>query len=98
MRSGSVRQAQPAFASVRSVTPLPSADAVSAEETARADDWPGSAPCVWLPDGIALGSDGEPQAPINNPPRTTNTVHAQLKTFDLLNLRESGKAFGHRHR
>ena len=86
MRSASGLQAQPAFASVRSVTPLPSAGAVSPEETARADDWPSSAPCVCLPDGIALGLDGDAQAPIPNPPNTTNKVHARLNTFDMLDL------------
>jgi hypothetical protein len=87
MRSGSVKQAQPAFASVKSVTP-PAADTVSAAEPAKAGDSPSSAPCVWLLDGITLGWDGEPQAPINSPPQTANTAYARLNTFDMLNLSE----------
>ena len=86
MRSGSVMQAQPALASVRSVTPLPSTDAVSPEATSRADDWPSSTPCAGLPDGIALGPDGDAQAPIPNPANTTNKVQARLNTFDMLDL------------
>src|SRR5205085_3918299 len=73
-------QVQPAL------TPVPSADPVSPEETAGADDWPSSAPCVWLPDGIALGPDGDPQAPIPSPPNTTNKVHARLTTVDMSDL------------
>jgi hypothetical protein len=76
-------QLQPAFMSVASVTPLPSADGCSPEERARADGWPASAPCVCLPDGIALGPDGDPQAPIPSPPNTTNKVHARLNTRDM---------------
>ena len=64
-------QLQPAFMSVASVTPRESA--VSPEETAPAD-------------GIALGLDGDAQAPIPNPPNTTNKVHARLNTFDMLDL------------
>ena len=65
-------QVQPAFTSVTSVTPWESADACSPEDTARADGWPSSAPCACLPDGIALGPDGDAQAPIPNAPNTTN--------------------------
>ena len=54
---------------VASVTPWESAD--SPEETAP-------------PDAIALGADGDAQAPIPNPSNTTNKVHARLNTFDIL--------------
>ena len=64
-------QLQPAFMSVVSVTPTESA--VSPEETALAD-------------GIALGLDGDVQAPINSPPNTTNKAHTRLNTFDMLDL------------
>ena len=62
-------QLQPAFMSVVSVTPTESA--VSPEETAPAD-------------GIALGLDGDAQAPIPNPPNTTNKVQARQNIFDML--------------
>ena len=75
-------QVQPAFMSVTSVTPRNSVDAFSPEETSPADDWP-STPCAGF-DAIALGPDGDPQAPINNPANTTNTVHARLNIFDML--------------
>src|SRR6186713_2184919 len=69
--SGGVTQVQPAFASVVSVTPGEIADdSVSPETTARGDGWPSSAPGVWLPDGSALGVEGDVQAPIPNPPTT----------------------------
>lgn len=67
-------QLQPALISVASVTPWESAD--SPEETAP-------------PDAIALGADGDAQAPIPSPPSTTNKVHARLNTFDILGLRET---------
>jgi hypothetical protein len=65
-------QLQPAFMSVTSVTPVESA--VSAEETAPADE-------------ITLGPDGDEQAPMPNPPNTTNKAHARLNTFDMFDLR-----------
>jgi hypothetical protein len=77
---GGATQVQPAFASVTSVTPgeiavtsgeiafSPGEIAVSPEEMSPAD-------------GIALGVDGDAQAPIPNPPTTTNKVHARL--FDM---------------
>jgi hypothetical protein len=37
-------------------------------------------------DGMALGVDGDAQAPIPNPPTTTNKVQARLNTFDILDL------------
>jgi len=86
MRSFSVKQAQPAFASVRSVTPLPTAAAVSPGETASADGWPGSAPCVRVAAGVALGPDGDAHAPIPNAPNTANKIRARLNTFDMTNL------------
>jgi hypothetical protein len=49
MRSRNCVQAQPALTSVRSVRPPPSADAVSPEETAGAEEKPGSAVCVCWP-------------------------------------------------
>lgn len=64
-------QLQPAFMSVSSVTPWESAD--SPDESAPAD-------------GISLGLDGDAQAPIPNPPSTTNQVHARLNTLDMLVL------------
>ena len=65
-------QLQPAFMSVASVTPRESA--VSPEERSPAD-------------GIALGFDGDAQAPIPNPANTiTSKVAARLNTFDMLNL------------
>ena len=64
-------QLQPAFMSVASVTPLESA--VSPEGAAPAD-------------GIALGLDGDAQAPINSPPNTMNKVDARLDTFGMLDL------------
>ena len=82
--AGGATQVQPAFASVTSVTPREIA--VSPEEPSRVDDWPSSAPCVCLPDGIALGPDGDAQAPITSPTNTTNKVDAQLNTFDILDL------------
>jgi hypothetical protein len=57
--------------SVASVTPVESA--VSGEEMAPAD-------------GIALGLDGDAQAPMPNPPNTTNKVQARLNTFDIFDL------------
>ena len=65
-------QLQPAFMSVVSVTPTESA-VVSPEDTVPAD-------------GIALGLDGDAQAPINSPPNTTNKAHTRLNTFDMLDL------------
>jgi hypothetical protein len=80
-------QLQPAFMSVTSVTPpLESADAVSPEETARADCWPSSAPCICLPDGIELGPNGDEHAPIPKVPNTASKVYARLNTFDMLHL------------
>ena len=35
---------------------------------------------------VLKAGDGEPQAPINSPPRTTNRVDARLNRFDMLNL------------
>jgi len=64
-------QVQPAFISVVSVTP--GEIAVSSEATAPAD-------------GVALGLDGDAQAPTTSPPKTTNNVHARLNTFDMLDL------------
>jgi hypothetical protein len=56
--------------SVVSVTP--GEIAVSSEATAPAN-------------GIALGVDGDAQAPSPSPASTTNTAHARLNTFDMLN-------------
>jgi hypothetical protein len=64
-------QVQPVFTSVVSVTP--GEIAVSPEEMSPAD-------------GMALGVDGDAQAPIPNPPTTTNKVQARLNTFDILDL------------
>jgi hypothetical protein len=66
---GGATQVQPAFASVTSVTP--GEIAVNSEGTSPAD-------------GIALGPDGDPHAPIPNPPNTTNKEHARLNTVDML--------------
>ena len=44
-------------------------------------------PCACLPDGIALGPDGDAQAPIPSAPNTTNKVHARLNTFDMFTSR-----------
>jgi hypothetical protein len=77
-------QLQPAFMSVASVTPLESA--ISPKETAPADGV--TSPEETAPaDGIRLGPDGDAQAPIPNPPNTTNKVHARLTTFDMSDLR-----------
>ena len=35
-------------------------------------------------DGVALGPDGDAQAPTTSPPNTTSKVHARLNTFDML--------------
>src|SRR5215203_4796607 len=76
-------QVQPVFTSAVSVTPGEAA--VSPEEPARADGCASSPPWVWLPDGIALGPDGDAQAPIPNTPTTTNRVHERLSRFDMSN-------------
>jgi hypothetical protein len=81
-------QVQPAFASVTSVSRWESADALGPEETSGADNWPSSPPCADLTDGIALGTDGDPQAPIASPPITTNKVRARLNTLDMSDLRK----------
>ena len=74
MRSGSVLQTQPALTSVRSVSPWPRVAAVvSPAETVS-------------PEGVTLGVDGDAQAPIPNPPTTTNKVQARENTFDMLDL------------
>jgi hypothetical protein len=64
-------QVQPVFTSVVSVTP--GEISVSPEPTAP-------------PDGIALGVDGDAQAPIPNPATTTNKVQPRLNTSDMLDL------------
>ena len=62
-------QVQPLFPSVVSVTP--GEMSVSPEPTSPVD-------------GVALGSDGDAQAPTTSPPNTTSKVHARLNTFDML--------------
>ena len=59
-------QVQPLFPSVVSVTP--GEMSVSPEPTSPVD-------------GVALGPDGDAQAPTPNPPNTTSKVHARLNTF-----------------
>src|SRR5262245_38846611 len=71
------RQLQPALTSVASVTPWGSAVSPP-EETANDETAPAG--------GIALGLDGDAQAPIANPPNTIKKVQARLNTFDMLDL------------
>ena len=72
MRLGvGVLQVQPVFTSVVSVTP--GEIAVSPEPASP-------------PDGMALGVDGDAQAPIPNPATTTNKVQPRLSTSDMLDL------------
>jgi hypothetical protein len=79
-------QVQPVFTSVVSVTPGEIV-AVSPEETSRDGNWTSCSRCAALADDdIAPGPDGDAQAPIPNPPNTTNKVHARLNTFDMLHL------------
>ena len=77
-------QAQPACASVTSVTAWESVDTLGLpEERSVADEWPSASPCVG---DIALGNDGDSQAPIVSAPTTTNKVTPGLNTFDMFDL------------
>jgi len=72
-------QVQPLFPSVVSVTP---GEMSVSPEPASAFD------------GIALGLEGDAQAPTTSPPTTTNNIHARVITLDMLDLLSWDLRFG----